>query len=120
MSKGSSAVERCACGKYVAARLAGARAMQEAAEPWAKFGAAIFERFWSDGEPGDIEGGDAQEIARECGLLGRTAEVDAGATHADGCEWQPGMPLDECDCWCPMLKPYRALVPEDVVKEANR
>lgn len=84
----------------------------EAADPWARFGEAVFERFWGDGDPGDLEGGDLQEIARECGLLGRTAEVDAGATHAEGCEWQPGMPADECDCWSPMRKSYRALVRE--------
>lgn len=84
----------------------------EAAEPWARFGAAVFEKFWDDGYPGDVEGGDLQEIARDCGLLGRTAEVDAGAAHAEGCEWEPGMSPDECDCWAPMRAQYRALVRE--------
>ena len=84
----------------------------EAADPWARFGEAVFEQFWGDGEPGDMEGGDLQEIARECGLLGRTAEVDAGATHAEGCEWEAGMSTDECDCWAPMRAPYSALVRE--------
>ena len=90
----------------------------EAADPWARFGDAVFDRFWSDGEPGDVDGGDLQEIARDCGLLGRTAEVDAGATHAEGCEWQPGMDADECDCWAPMRGPYRALVREQEGKDA--
>ena len=92
--------------------IAAAIARIESGEPWSSFGEAVFDRFWGDGDPGDLEGGDLQEIARECGLLGRTADVDAGATHADGCEWQPGMDAGECDCWSPTRAPYRALVRE--------
>lgn len=84
----------------------------EAADPWARFGDIVFGRFWNDGEPVDVEGGDLQEIARECGLLVRTAEVDSEATHADGCEWQPGMPMDDCDCWTPTRGEYCAIVRE--------
>lgn len=94
------------------ARIAELEAALVSADPWARFGDIVFERFWSDGLPGDLEGGDLQEIARDCGLLGRTAEVDAGATHAEGCGWEPGMPMDDCDCWAPMLGPYRSAVRE--------
>lgn len=73
---------------------------------WAEFGAWAFESFWQDGEPGDLEGGDLQERAMALGLLGRTAEHDAGATHAEDCEWQPGMPAEDCDCCIPLAAPF--------------
>lgn len=80
---------------------------------YARFGSWVFEMFWQDGEPGDIEGGDAQEAAIRFGLLGRTSEVDAGATHAEDCEWVPEAPANECSCYVPMFPAIRALAEED-------
>jgi len=76
-------------------------------EPWARFGSWAFEMFWHDSEPGDIDAADAQERAVEFGLLARTSECDAGATHAEECDWQPGMPLSECCCVAPCRAPLR-------------
>ena len=49
----------------------------------ASFGALLLPKWWDDGNPGDIDGGDAQEAAEACGLW---HEVER---HADGveCEW---------------------------------
>ena len=83
------------------------RAEIAAMRPYARFGSKCFEHFWSDGEPGDIEGGDAQEMAVKAGLIGRTSEVDAGATHAEWCEWTPEAPKSECDCYAPLCAPLK-------------
>lgn len=72
---------------------------------FAAFGSWVFENFWHDGEPGDIEAYDAQEKAAEFGLLGRTSEVDAGATHAEGCDYSPDAPPTECCCFTPTRRP---------------
>lgn len=95
----------CAALDSAATREQAAKAQGAREAAYAKFGAWAFEMFWHDGEPGDIDAADAQEKAAEFGLLGRTSEADAGATHAEECEWQPGMPLDECCCYTPMLPP---------------
>lgn len=79
---------------------------------YAEFGSWCFEQFWNDGEPCDIDGGDAQEAAVRLGLLGRTAEHDAGVTHAEDCEWQPGMATAYCCCFVPLRAPLRALAAE--------
>lgn len=84
----------------------------EAADRWARFGESVFETFWDDGNPGDVEGGDAQEIALACGLLRRRTESEAGASCGDGCEWTEDDPLDDCECLFPVGAPYRALVRE--------
>ena len=82
----------------------------EAADAYARFGDEVFDQFWSQGEPGDIEGGDLQEIALKCGLLARTADVDAGATHSEWCEFNTDSGAEGCDCFAPTLPSYRALV----------
>lgn len=88
--------------------------------PWAHFGAWAFEEFWHDSEPGDIDGTDAQEKAVECGLLARTSTCDAGATHAEECEWQPGMPDEECCCYSPCRAPLATLAPESAANEGGK
>ena len=92
-----------------------AEAQVEADAKWAAFGAWAFENFWHDGEPGDIEGGDAQEAAVRFGLLGRTSEHDAGATHAEGCDFSPEAPPTECCCYTPLLA-IRALGEPDAAQ----
>ena len=84
----------------------------EAADPWARFGEAVFDAFWCDGDPGDIEGGDLQEIARECGLLCRADKAGENVEHGEWCEWEPGKPLSECECWFPSKRPFSSLVRE--------
>lgn len=93
------------------------RAQVATLRPWALFGAWAFEEFWHDSEPGDIDGADAQEKAVECGLLARTSVCDAGATHAEGCDWQPGMPNEECCCYSPCKPPLAATAPEQGQQE---
>ena len=48
-----------------------------------RFGAVMLREFWDDGNPGDIDGGAAQEAAEEHGLWHQVER------HADGveCEW---------------------------------
>lgn len=59
------------------------RAENERLRALARFGALLLPKWWDDGNPGDIDGGDAQEAAEACGLW---HEVER---HADGveCEW---------------------------------
>ena len=87
------------------ARLAAREAECVELRAFAAFGSWVFENFWHDGEPGDIEAYDAQEKAAEFGLLGRTSEVDAGATHAEGCDYSPDAPPTECCCFTPTRRP---------------
>ena len=63
--------------------------------------------FWlqANGEPGDIEGGDAQEHAVECGLLRRWQPEDGPGPHCDACEDTEGEP-GSCSCLFPTLKPF--------------
>ena len=82
-----------------------ARREWDAMRPFTLFGAWAFEFFWHDAEPGDVDASDAQEKAVEFGLLQRTSEADAGATHDELCEWEPGMPLDDCCCFTPTHAP---------------
>lgn len=50
---------------------------------FAKFGRALLPKWWDDGNPGDIDGGDAQEAAEACGLWHPVER------HPDGveCDW---------------------------------
>lgn len=82
--------------------LAAAQADNARLLPFARFGSWAFEAFWGDGEPGCVEAEDAQEFAVEIGLLGRTSEVDASATHAEGCDYSPDAPLTDCCCFTPL------------------
>jgi hypothetical protein len=54
-----------------------------ASDSLARFGAAMLTKWWDDGNPGDIDGGDAQDAAEQCGLWHQVER------HADGveCEW---------------------------------
>ena len=54
-----------------------------ASEVLARFGAAMLAEWWNDGNPGDIDGGEVQEIAEKHGLWHQVER------HADGveCEW---------------------------------
>ena len=92
--------------------IAAAIARIESGEPWSSFGEAVFDRFWGDGDPGDIEGAELQEVARECGLLCRADEAGDGIEHGEWCEWEPGKPLSECECWFPSKRPFSAIVRE--------
>ena len=58
-------------------------APDELREALARFGAALLPKWWDDGNPGDIDGADAQDAAEACGLWHRVER------HADGveCEW---------------------------------
>lgn len=76
------------------------------ASRYADFGSHMFEAFWKDGEPGDVDAEDAAEWATDAGLLARRAEKDAGAVCAEGCDWQEGQPLDECSCLFPTTAPF--------------
>lgn len=107
--------------EYVADMPDGCRVRREweamrAAVPFTLFGAWVFEFFWNDADPGDVEAADAQEKAVEFGLLKRTSEADSGATHAEDCEWQDDMPLDECCCYAPMLAPLALAAYKEAVK----
>lgn len=85
-------------------------------QPWARFGAKAFDAFWGDGDPGDIDGSDAQEYAVEAGLLSRRATADAGTSCSEYCEWTPDRPLNECMCLFPTCAPLRtddALAPKE-------
>lgn len=85
--------------------LAAAQAEYVEARSFAAFGSWVFESFWHDGEPGDVEAIDAQEKAVELGLLGRTSETDPAAAHAEGCDCSPGAPAAECCCYVPTRRP---------------
>lgn len=63
--------------------IAALRTENERLRSLASFGALLLPKWWDDGNPGDIDGGDAQEAAEACGLW---HEVER---HADGveCEW---------------------------------
>lgn len=87
------------------ARIAELEAQVKQMRDFATFGGWAFEEYWSDGEPGDIDAGDAQEKAIECGLLGRTSEVDPNATHAEGCDYSPVASASECCCFIPTRRP---------------
>ena len=87
------------------ARIAELEAQVKQMCDFATFGGWAFEEYWSDGEPGDIDAGDAQEKAIECGLLGRTSEVDPNATHAEGCDYSPVASASECCCFIPTRRP---------------
>lgn len=54
--------------------------------PFAAFGRALLPKWWDDGNPGDIDGGDAQDAAEAAGLWHRVER------HADGieCDWCEG------------------------------
>ena len=58
-------------------------ARDEVREALAAFGAVCLREWWGDGNPGDIDGGAAQEAAEEAGLWHQVER------HADGveCEW---------------------------------
>ena len=76
--------------------------------PWAEFGAWAFEYFWHDGEPGEIDAGDAQDAAERVGLLSRRREkLDDGYECHSECGWEPGQPVSECVCLFPTRRPLR-------------
>jgi len=60
---------------------------------FARFGRALLPKWWDDGNPGDIDGGDAQEAAEACGLWHHVER------HSDDveCEWcgNDGSPCGE-------------------------
>lgn len=66
----------------------------------AAFGARAFEAFWCDGEPGDLDAGDLQRMALDCGLLRHVDASDGPGPHCEWCEDDMGAG-DECSC----LKP---------------
>ena len=71
-----------------------------AAQKYEAFGRWCFEMFWHDAEPGDIEGGDAQEQAVKVGLLRRRQPGD------DTCLCEEfGIDPAECECLWPVEAP---------------
>ncbi len=54
-----------------------------ASESLARFGAAMLAEWWNDGDPGDIDGGMAQDAAEACGLWHQVERH----TDAVECEW---------------------------------
>jgi len=62
------------------------RAENERLRALALFGKAMLAEWWDDGNPGDIDGADAQEAAEASGLWHQVER------HADGveCEWCGG------------------------------
>jgi hypothetical protein len=84
------------------AQAAASEALLAKYEKWARFGSSAFESFWHDGEPNDLDGGELQEMAVECGLLGRTEDnEDEGTTHAELCDWNGDR--GSCTCFVPLL-----------------
>lgn len=69
--------------KVAGKTIAALRAENERLRALAQFGLALLPKWWDDGNPGDIDGGDAQDAAEAAGLWQRVER------HADGveCEW---------------------------------
>lgn len=81
-------------------------------ERFEQFGQWAFELFWNDGEPGDVDQLDLQEKALKLGILTRRTAAQAGLSCADWCEWQPGQPLEDCECLFPVYSPRSTPPPQ--------
>ena len=68
----------------------------------ADFGSRVFELFWCDGEPGDLDGGEIQAMAIESGLLRRVDASDGPGPHCEWCEDESGAGV-ECSCLMPTM-----------------
>lgn len=91
------------------AQIVASQAREVATARYAAFGAWAFEKFWHDAEPGDIDGGDAQEAAVRLGLLRRRTEYDTDSPCADFCTWEPSEgPVSDCECLFPTTGPHVA------------
>lgn len=90
--------------------LAASEARERTSARYAAFGEWAFEMFWNDAEPGDIDGGDAQEAAIKHGLLRRREDGDRYATCGGemGCGWKDGDPVESCECLFPTTGPLSA------------
>lgn len=67
-----------------------------AREAAAAFGRAVFDDFWNEGDPGDLDGGQLQELAATYGMLSKHPVPEGGCGECCNCVGSGADTGDDC------------------------